>query len=514
MKKIISLLVIPLIIMACNQKANHNHAHNHCHGHGHNHNHGHESHAHNGKDAHAEESIKYTLFNKDYELFVELNEPVVGESITLLAHYTQLDNYKPLAKAEVFVEAHKDGKLLYKSKTFKQLKPGIYEGKFFIKQEGDFDFVFVLQQGQKVSKHKKTAIVIHDHPHGAKHAHSHEENITFLKEQSWDVDFALYKVVPKEFNYSIKTSGEILPARGNFQIVTAKSSGIIKFAKANMDNGTQVGKGNILFIISGDGLSENNIENKYAELKSEYEKSKSNYERKSILFKEKIVAARTYEQSKAQYKSDSSKYYNLLKKYSKSGIDLKASISGNIYNLTVNNGDYVEEGQEVARIIASNKLRIQANVPQTYFDLLDDIYSLNFKTAYSKKVYSLEDLNGKLISKGAYAKQNGGFVPIIFEVENKDLIAGSFVECWLQTKKLHNQIVIPKSALIEEQDNYYVYVMHDGESYEKRFVKYKAADGKQILITEGVKIGERVVSKGAIFIKVASIAGNMPVHSH
>ncbi len=515
MKKLISLLVIPLVMIACNQKQADD-GHGHSHGHG-GHSHGAGGHSHGADDAHAaDEKFKETLYNDTHEIFVEFDELVVGDKSTFLAHYTRLDNFRPSMSGKFYVEAHKGGKVVYRSKKFKMKSPGIYEGDFVVKSEGTYDLVFVLEtRDGKISKHTRKGLDVHDHAHGVPgHGHEHGEEVTFLKEQAWDVGIQLYNVKLSDFNYAIKTSGKVLPSRGNFEIITAKSSGIVKFVQTQLDNGSEVKKGTSLFRISGKGLLENNIDNKYVELKSNFEKNKAEFERKSTLYQERIVSAKEYEEAKAQYESDKSKYDNLVKKYNKSGVAIKAGIKGNIYDLAVNDGDFVEEGQEIARIISSNKVRIQVDIPLNNYDLVKDIYSMNFKPAYGKKVYTMDEVKGKIISKGNTAAENSGFVPVIFEVESSELVAGSFVECWVHTKKLQDKFVIPKSALVEEQGNYYLYATHGGETYLKQVVTILGDDGKNVMVGRGAWPGQWIVSKGAIYIKVASTAGTMPVHSH
>lgn len=499
MKKLISLLIVPLFIIACGQTKEDQPA---------------DAHDHSADDAHQHAGVQLTLYADGYEMFTEMGEAVVGERIDVLAHFTKLDTYKPVDNATVYMNIIMDGKTLFTTKKFTKHKAGIYEREFRLSKEGNYDFEFVLETGDKVVRFLEAAVHACGHHHEDE-AHAEEEiGVKFLKEQAWKVDFATTEVVEKDFNYTVKASGELLPARGGFQGITAKSSGIINFIKPLLDDGTFVNKGDALFSISGKGLSENNIENRFAVVSNQYEKSKADFNRKKMLYQEKIVSTRAYEESFSQFKIDSTQYYNLLKEYQVSGIQITAPISGNIYELTISNGDYVVQGQTIAQVLDNKKMRIHVDVPQRHFALLDDIRSLNFKTSYSDNIFTLQELNGRLLTRGSYATQNSGFVPVIFEIDNHGLLAGSFVECWLQTNPIPNRIVIPKSALIEEQGSFYVYVQTNGETYEKRYVKLNVADGKQVWVTEGLEAGERIVSKGAMLVKVSAATGSVPVHQH
>ena len=75
-------------------------------------------------------------------------------------------------------------------------------------------------------------------------------------------------------------------------------------------------------------------------------------------------------------------------------------------------------------------------------------------------------------------------------------------------------LVVPVTALLEEQGVFYVYVQTEGESFQKREVKIGAADGLRVQILSGIAEGERVVTKGAYQIKLSTASGTLPAHGH
>lgn len=111
--------------------------------------------------------------------------------------------------------------------------------------------------------------------------------------------------------------------------------------------------------------------------------------------------------------------------------------------------------------------------------------------------------------------QHGYFVPLNFEIDNKgSIISGSAVEIYLKTKPIRDALVIPYSALLEEQGHYFVYVQTSGEGFQKRELKLGANDGSSIQVLSGIKENERVVTKGAYQIKLATMSSKMPAHGH
>ena len=75
-------------------------------------------------------------------------------------------------------------------------------------------------------------------------------------------------------------------------------------------------------------------------------------------------------------------------------------------------------------------------------------------------------------------------------------------------------LVIPVSALLEEQGIFYAYVQMDGERFQKRELKIGASDGKNVQVLAGITEGERVVTKGGYQIKLSTASGTLPAHGH
>ena len=120
-----------------------------------------------------------------------------------------------------------------------------------------------------------------------------------------------------------------------------------------------------------------------------------------------------------------------------------------------------------------------------------------------------------MISYGKSANANSPFIPIAFEIENTgNLIPGSIAEVYLKSSPIPNALVIPRTALVEEQGSYFVYVQTGGERFQKREVKLGASDGLVVQLLSGVAVGERVVTKGAYQIKLSTASGTLPAHGH
>ena len=124
-------------------------------------------------------------------------------------------------------------------------------------------------------------------------------------------------------------------------------------------------------------------------------------------------------------------------------------------------------------------------------------------------------MDSRLISYGKVIDQGSSFIPILFELDNlHGLIPGSFVELFLLTDPIEKELVISKSALMQDYNLNYVYVQTGGESFEKREVKLGVNDGLNVQILSGIAEGEWVVTQGAYQIKMASMSSTIPAHGH
>jgi membrane fusion protein, heavy metal efflux system len=480
------------------------------------HTHGPEGHSHapEGEDLAA---LAFTRYTDKTELFVEFKPLIVGQTRNFAAHLTELGHFKPLREGSCTVSLIQAGKGI-RNMAQAPTSPGIFRPALQPKTSGLAQLVFDIQtkdyrdriviDSVRVYPDEKTAL-------SDQQAEGAADEITYLKEQAWKVDFANAPVQPQPFGEVISASGQILPAQGEEAIVSAKTSGFISFGANPVLAGKGVRLGEKLFTLSGSQLVDGNLDARLAEAKAQYEKASADFERAQELVKDRIVSEKDFLATKTRYETARIAYQTLSRNYTMGGQAITAPISGFIKNVLVSQGQYVTVGQPLVSITRNRRLIIQADVSQRYFSQLSRIQSATFRLPYADKVYSLEELHGKIISYGRNADVQTGFAPIYFEVDNGgQLVPGSFLEVALKTNTLSDALVIPTTALLEQQGTYSVYVQTAGESFQKREVKLGGNDGLRVQILSGVQPGERVVTQGAYQIRLSSLSGTLPAHGH
>ena len=363
----------------------------------------------------------------------------------------------------------------------------------------------------------------HDHEHetGKEHAgHSHEseeakhsDEIIFPKAQAAKTTFEVREIQPASFNQVVKTTGRVLAAPGDEAVIVATSNGVVSFSSNKLTEGTKVQKGQSLFQISSKDIAEGDY---YTKVKATYEAAKASYDRAEALVKDKIISQKEFESTKLEFENAKTAYDAVSNNKTAKGVSVNAPINGHMKNILVKEGEYITVGQPLATVSQNQRLVLRAEVSQRYYNAMQSVKSANFKTPYDNKVYSLEDLNGRLLSFGKTSNENSFFIPVSFEFDNKgEVIPGSFVEVYLISAPIENTLSIPVSALTNEMGIHYVYVQIDEEGYRKQEVALGANNGKEVQIIKGLHPGDRVVTKGAYQVKMASASGAIPHgHSH
>ncbi len=479
------------------------------------------AHAHDevaGGTAHEEHNNQtLTLFSDQTEVFAEFHPLVVGQVSKFLAHITRLDTYKPYSEGKVSVSLIKDG-IVYRQTVQNPSSLGIFTPSIMPKKLGVHTLVFEVESKFGKERFVSQNIEVYKNESDATKAiaEMQKENQTkFLKEQAWKIDFATTHVKQAYFNDIIKTTGELIASNRNEIEISAQSSGIIHFPSSDIVKGKTVKKGEALFFISGSGLSNNSLTSRFVSAQSEFKQAESNLERAKTLRADQIISEKEYLKTKTQFDKASVNFQIISKNYSASGIKISAPNSGFISHVFAKEGEYVEEGQLIGRIDRSSKLVLKADLYQKHLSQLSKIQSANFKLAYSDKLYKTDKLKGKIIAYGRDIDSDDYSTPVYIEIDKTpELYKGSYADVYLKAKSAQQVLSVPKSAVLEDQSIFFVFVQTDGESYEKRFVTIGMDNGEEIEIKSGLKADERVVSEGVYFVKLASLAGALPAHAH
>jgi membrane fusion protein, heavy metal efflux system len=463
------------------------------------------------------ESLSYTLYSSKSELFVEFKPLIVGQTSKFAAHLTLLgENFLPYTEGTVTVSFLQDAKGI-KNSANAPSSPGIFRLALQPTQAGMGKLVFDIQTKEFTDQFIIDSIPAYADEKAAIAAQPNEaagSDISYLKEQAWKVAFANAPVM-KEMMYDvIKATGEIQSVPGDEVTVASRSNGIVKFVGNYNITGSAIRAGQTMFTVTGGEIAFENVEAAKQAARAELTTAKTEYERANELIKDKLITQGEFQQAKLRYEQAQITLNNLGRNYS-GGKSLSAPINGFIKNILVSEGQYVSAGQPLATLTKNQRLVLKADVSLKEAERISSIQEANFTIIQNKQTFYTKELNGKLLSVGKTTAGNSPFIPVHFQIDSKPgMLPGSFAEVFLKTTPINDALVIPVSALIEEQGVFYVYVQTEGESFQKRELKLGANDGQKVQVLSGVREGERVVTRGGYQIKLSQASGALPAHGH
>jgi len=467
-----------------------------------------------------EEEVKfqYTAYSNNFELFAEADPFIVGQTSNILSHFTSLPGFTALEKGKINLKIIVDGKITEQTLEAPTRK-GIYS--FDIKPsdqgEGSLEYTIITDKGE--FKIIVPGIIVFTSLQEAADAASKNvvskiNTTVFTKEQSWKTDFATDWPAKESFGQVIKTTAQIQSAQGDEILVTAKADGIISFTETTISEGKSVSNGQTLFMITGSGFADNNSAVRFTEAQNNFEKAKADYDRARALAEDRIVSEKELLQAKNQYENTKSVFDNLRQNFSASGATVRSPITGFVKQLFVRNGQYIEAGQPVILVSQNKTLLLRAEVQQKYAPYLHAIKTATIRTTGDNKTYSLEELSGKVLSFGRTTTNDNYLIPVTLQINNTgSFVPGSFVELYLKTVTNSQAITLPNTALLEEQGTFFVFVQITPELFEKREVKTGATDGIKTEIVRGISEDDRIISKGAIMVKLSQNSGALDAHS-
>lgn len=469
---------------------------------------------------HHHDTEQYTVYSSEFELFMEAEPLVVGEESHLLLHLTRLSTFAPLDSAAVSVTLAVGGEEAG-CKIPRPSQPGIYSCELTPRKGGcgtlrvevaqsDTVSVITLNHVHVLASHEE----LHDHGHDHGHAETPANAIAFTKEQGWKVGLATEVVEPQPFGCVIKAAAQVLPSQGDERAVVAAASGIVTFRNPHLSEGSAVKAGEPLFDIESSGLADNNMAVRYQEALARYSAARSDYERKSSLAEDKIVSQTELQRVRAEYESAKALYDNLKGNFSQKGAIVRSPMSGYVSSVAVGNGAFVEAGSVVAVVSQNRDLMLRAEVQPRYFKQLSAICDVHLLLPGERQAVSLSEMGGALVSYGKSAKPGSPLVPVLFKVRNSgQLLSGSFVTLYITTRSDRQPLALPNGGIVEEMGSFFVFVEITPELFEKRLVTLGVTDGVRTEVLSGLRAGERVVTRGAVMLKMAQGSGTLDPHA-
>jgi RND family efflux transporter MFP subunit len=470
-----------------------------------------------------------TAWTTKTELFAEYPPLVAGQTSRFAIHLTRLDNFKPVTQGRVEVQLVVNGKKEVFS-TDGPSRPGIFGVDVKPTLTGEYRVSISLASSAVSDTHDLGIIESFEKKQAAFHEHGPEtdEKIAFLKEQQWTLDFGTDIVLDRRLESSLRVPGEIVPRSGGEAEVKAPFDGRLIAAKLPIV-GARVTEGQLIANLlppttaPGDFAA---FELAQAEARAALELARKDLARAERLVSagaapaKRLDEARTVETTAAaRLKAAEARLAQYSASSSAEGspvnaklFALRAPISGIVTQTSTAPEANVKAGETLVKIVDVDTVYVAAIVPEADLPLTKQLSGAEIEIPGTDRPRRLQ----RLISLGRIVDPASRTLPITYEFDNRDraVALNQAVRVRLLTALTTVAPVVPESAIVDDGGRPIVFVQQSGETFLRRPVKLGVRQSAAVQVLEGVNPGERVVTKGAHLVRLATMSNQVPAHGH
>lgn len=374
--------------------------------------------------------------------------------------------------------------------------------------------------------------------------------VQFRMEQQWLIRMKLAQAEKQSVARQITSTGRVIPAARNQAVVAPPVGGILSSGRLPRV-GEQVKKGQTLAVLNqrptaaesaqiAAGNAQLRLENARIEAerrrlqqaaieadvrlnqaKTEYERAQRLYERKAYSLRQLQAAEADYKAAQANHAAADQQLNALTDgsagKLAGVGVPtsygVRAPMSGTVVKVSKAMGEQVGPGEAILEIVNLDAVWVEAPIFERDLSYL----SKEAKPVFTTQAYPGVEFNGTIVDIGAVINEQSRAATVLFEVPNPDrtLRIGMQANVRLDVGETSEALIIPTEAVLDNEGKKIVYVLLSGEEFQRRDVTLGDEYGGRVAILSGLEPGERVVTQGALQLKLQELRpANVGAHSH
>ncbi|MBO3099068.1 efflux RND transporter periplasmic adaptor subunit [Gelidibacter pelagius] len=312
------------------------------------------------------------------------------------------------------------------------------------------------------------------------------DELVVSKEQFQSEKMEFGTLSEHDFNSIVKVSGQIEVPTQNQSSVSTFLGGYV--TKSPLLIGDEVKKGQFLVTLESTEFVE--IQQRYLEIAQQLNFLKSEFTRQRTLYDENISSQKNFLKAESEYKSGLAHYNGLKKKLQMlninpttvengtitSTINLYAPIAGFVTKVNVSNGTYVSPADVILEIIDTDHIHLELSVFEKDILKVKKGQEIDFRipeasdSVYKAEVHlvgtTIDPTNRRVVVHGHIENDHTAF------------IVGMFAEAEIIVGAL-NGIALPKTGIIQVENDYFALVLDKETSDEYFFTKVKLDIGLQ-----------------------------------
>jgi cobalt-zinc-cadmium efflux system membrane fusion protein len=480
-------------------------------------------------------SLDVTSWTDKTELYMENPPLVAGETVRFAVHLTRLNDFSALNAGRPSIEmTPESGGAAVTLAGSDPLRPGAFRVEGKLPPAGRYRWALLVNAPGLSDRHDLgTATVFASQAAAIADAEQRPAEdpaaIAYLKEQQWTNEFATERVREAELRSSVRVPAIVRPVTGGEAIVSAPAAG--RFAAESLISiGATVRAGQALGrleprLTAGDDRA--TLAAEVAEAQAAADAARAEEARAEHLLAEQAVPARRVEEAKrgvtiaeARLRAAQARLAQRDQTLGTGGgaasgnaFVLRAPLSGRVAEVSATLGASYDEGAPLFKIIKTDEVELQALVPAADAALTRDIDSIALEVAGRTDPIPLRPHH--MHDSGVIDSQTHALT-VQFEVDNpgRRLLIGQTGTAVLYTRNRVRVPAVSQAAVLMEAGRPYVFVQSGGERFARRYVEIAAREGDLVGIKTGVAPGDRVVTRGAYDVQLASAAKGLPAEGH
>jgi len=314
------------------------------------------------------------------------------------------------------------------------------------------------------------------------------------------------KTALQEFSAEFRTVGTVRPVAGKLAEIAPPFAG--RIVKSHVKLGQKVSAGAPIFDLSSAEFYEA-VKNYFA-AQSANDVAQRNFNRQKELATHGVASQKDLEQAQSEADIARQEFEQAKSSLQIFNVDVSAiratqalsvqsPIAGEVvkYNITI--GGYVKEDAEPLAVVADlSKVWVAALVKEKYFGAIKQGDRVEIYTdAHPNKI-----IWGTICYIGEMLEEETRSLEVIVECDNsnRELKLGMFCETHFLSAPT-KAIILPATAVMQEQDNDYVFVETAKGKFVRRKVVIESVHKGEVRIISGIGEGENVVVNGGIYLQ-------------
>lgn len=478
------------------------------------------------------EPLSVTRWTGKSELFAEYPPLVVGQTSRFAIHLTDISNFKAVTSGQVEVRLEGGGAAPESFRVDAPSRPGIFGVDVKPARAGARALLIVLKSASLTDTHRIPDVAVLSDQQAARKAveatPDEAEGISFLKEQQWALDFGTSVAEERTIRESIRVPATIVSRPGGAAHVVAPIDGRLLQVTALAPGGT-VSQGQELARLLPPPTAPGDLpqlEQARAEAGVAVQLAVRDRERAERLVtagaspQKRLDEARAVEeQALARQRAADAQIAQYQASRSGAGTGaasglfiLRSPIGGVIASRNATTGANVSAGATLFEIADVSQVHVAGRIPEARATDAARTTSAEIEVAGREPI----PIQGRATTLGKVLDPDTRTLPIVFAFDNRTLRLPLGQSVFLRLLMEHTapHVVIPVAAVVDDAGRPIVFVQTGGESFERRPVTLGVRDATVLQVLEGVKAGERVVTKGAHLVRLASLSTQVPAHGH